>query len=66
MLRPDPELEAKMDSLIDIIGRAQQKDGYLFVCHTCGCFDPFWVGDKPYSRLRQLIIRPRANELSWI
>ena len=51
MLKPDPELEAKMDSLIDIIGRAQQKDGYLFVCHTCGCFDPFWVGDKPYSKV---------------
>ncbi|MCD8275162.1 MAG: glycoside hydrolase family 127 protein [Alistipes sp.] len=51
MLRPDPELEAKMDSLTDIIGRAQQKDGYLFVCHTCGNIDPFWVGDKPYSKV---------------
>lgn len=51
MLRPDPELEARMDSLTDLIGRAQQEDGYLFVCHTCGCFDPFWVGDRPYSKV---------------
>ena len=51
MLRPDPALEARIDSLIDIVGRAQQKDGYLFVCHTCGCFDPFWVGDRPYSKV---------------
>lgn len=51
MLKPDPELEARMDELIDIIGRAQQKDGYLYVCHTCGSVDPFWMGDKPYSKV---------------
>lgn len=51
MLRPDPALEAKIDALTELLGRVQQEDGYLFVCHTCGCFDPFWVGERPYSKV---------------
>ena len=28
-VEPDPELEARADAIIDVIGRAQQEDGYL-------------------------------------
>src|SRR5690554_1225475 len=29
LLKPDPELEKTLDELIDLIGRAQEPDGYL-------------------------------------
>ena len=34
MTHPDPELEARMDEVIDLIGRAQQPDGYLNTYYT--------------------------------
>ncbi len=55
MENPDSSLETKMDSIIDIIGAAQKKDGYLYVAHTTGVSKdyPAWggggMGDKPYS-----------------
>ena len=37
-----------MDELINIIGMAQQDDGYLYVSHTCK-YDEAEIGLKPYS-----------------
>lgn len=51
MLRSNPALEARMDSLILLLGQAQQADGYLYVCHTCHNIDAFWMGEKPYSKV---------------
>ena len=48
-IEPDPALEAQMDELITIIGDAQQKDGYLYVSHTCGIADEAEMGLTPYS-----------------
>ncbi len=31
---PDPELEARVDAVIDIMGKAQQPDGYLYVYYS--------------------------------
>lgn len=48
----DPVLEARMDSIIDVIADAQCKDGYLYELHSV---DPsmrtlgFGTGEKPYS-----------------
>ncbi len=41
---PDPQLEAKIDSLIDIIGLAQEPDGYLYTCRTMNSFPNDWSG----------------------
>jgi DUF1680 family protein len=55
MENPDPALEARMDSIIDIIAAAQKEDGYLYVAHTTGVSKDHdhWggggMGDKPYS-----------------
>jgi DUF1680 family protein len=55
MENPDPALEARMDSIIDIIASAQKEDGYLYVAHTTGVSKDHdhWggggMGDKPYS-----------------
>ena len=48
-IEPDPALEAQMDELIAIIGQAQQKDGYLYVSHTCGIANEAEMGLTPYS-----------------
>ena len=51
----NPALEARMDSIIDIIADAQQEDGYLYVAHITGVAKDHdhWggggMGDKPYS-----------------
>jgi len=36
MENPNPELEKRIDGIVDIIARAQQEDGYLYVAHTTG------------------------------
>lgn len=52
---PDPLLEKKMDSIIDIIAGAQKDDGYLYVSHITGVSKDHapWggggMGDEPYS-----------------
>ena len=43
MLRPDPELEKDMDELIEIIGKAQQEDGYLDTYFILGNRDKRWT-----------------------
>ncbi len=51
----DPQLEKRMDSIIDIIAAAQQEDGYLYVAHITGVSKNHnhWggggMGDRPYS-----------------
>lgn len=52
-VEPDPELERRMDEIIDIIVAAQAPDGYLYEPHITGTamvngFDG-GTGDKPYS-----------------
>ena len=49
-LERDPELEAKMDKIIAVIGEAQEEDGYLYPSHTTGVgSEKSMMGDKPYS-----------------
>lgn len=50
-LEKDPALEARMDSIIDIIADAQQADGYNYESHITGVskYDRNGMGDKPYS-----------------
>lgn len=52
-VEPDPELERRMDEIIDIIVAAQASDGYLYEIHTVSkdmnrVYDNA-AGDKPYS-----------------
>ncbi len=55
-LEPDPELEAQMDSIIDVIASAQKEDGYLYEHHTvpeeCRYQNNYWgSGRTPYSNV---------------
>ena len=38
---PDPKLEAYLDSLITIVGKAQEPDGYLYTARTIDPLHPF-------------------------
>lgn len=46
---PDAVLEAKIDSLINIIGLAQEPDGYLYTCRTMNSFPNDWSGTKRWQ-----------------
>ncbi len=46
---PNPEIEELMDKAVDIIARAQQEDGYLYVSHICGNPIEHEMGPRPYS-----------------
>ncbi len=52
---PNGELVKRLDSIIDIIGEAQEADGYLYEAHITGVSKDHdaWggggMGDKPYS-----------------
>ena len=41
--RPDPELEKDIDELIDVIGKAQEADGYLNTYFTLGNREKRWT-----------------------
>ena len=49
---PNPFLEARIDTLIDFIGKAQEPDGYLYTARTAG--EPGhlheWVGAKRWEK----------------
>lgn len=45
----DAEMEELMDRAIDVIARAQQQDGYLYVSHITGSITPGNMGERPYS-----------------
>lgn len=47
---PDKKLEAYIDSVLDIIGKAQEPDGYLNTARTQNPWHPHaWVGDKRWG-----------------
>ena len=49
-LEPDPELEAKLDELIDVIAAAQHENGYLYPSHTTGVgTSKNMMGNGPYE-----------------
>ena len=54
-VHPDKKLEAYVDSLITIIGKAQEPDGYLYTART---IDPLnvgsWVGKERWEKEREL------------
>lgn len=49
MQEANPELEAFMDSTIDLIAASQLPDGYLYISHICGNPNPAEMGERPYS-----------------
>ncbi|MEO6731731.1 MAG: glycoside hydrolase family 127 protein [Ferruginibacter sp.] len=54
-VHPDPKLSSYLDSLITIIGNAQEPDGYLYTART---IDPVnvgsWVGKERWEKEREL------------
>ncbi|MDR2764952.1 MAG: glycoside hydrolase family 127 protein [Tannerella sp.] len=49
--RPNPALEARMDSIIDMIASSQEADGYMYPFHTCHIPDTASMGTHPYEHL---------------
>src|SRR5579864_7639364 len=46
-VHPDPKLEAYIDGLIEKIGAAQEKDGYLYTARTIDALHPHpWAGPR--------------------
>lgn len=49
-LERDPELEARMDKIIEVIASAQEQDGYLYPSHTTGVGnEKNMMGNSKYS-----------------
>jgi len=50
-LERDPELEGKMDRIVEVIGVSQTEDGYIYPAHIIGNVDTGrdGMGDRPYS-----------------
>lgn len=54
-ITPDAALEAKIDDLIAIVGRAQEPDGYLYTARTIDPEHPHkWSGKKRWEKESQL------------
>ncbi|CAN5636694.1 glycoside hydrolase family 127 protein [soil metagenome] len=54
-VHPDPKLSAYLDSLIGIIGRAQEPDGYLYTARTIDPSHPHaWSGKERWEKEREL------------
>ena len=52
---PDKELEAYIDSIIDIVGAAQEPDGYLYTARTINPAKPHsWSGDRRWVKEEEL------------
>jgi DUF1680 family protein len=52
---PNPELEKYIDSLIAIVGRAQEPDGYLYTARTIDPAHPHsWAGTQRWQKEREL------------
>lgn len=47
----DPELEARMDRIVEIIGESQTPDGYIYPAHIIGNIETEGdgMGDRPYG-----------------
>ncbi|MDP4261253.1 MAG: glycoside hydrolase family 127 protein [Bacteroidota bacterium] len=54
-LFPDKKLDAYVDSLIVIIGKAQEPDGYLYTARTIDPLNPHsWAGNERWVKEREL------------
>lgn len=54
-VKKDPKLEHYIDSLINLIGRAQEKDGYLYTFRTANSKKPHeWLGSKRWEKEEEL------------
>jgi uncharacterized protein len=54
-LFPDPALKKYIDSLINIVGKAQEPDGYLYTARTINPNDPHsWAGKERWEKEREL------------
>jgi DUF1680 family protein len=54
-LFPDKKLEAYIDSMITIIGKAQEPDGYLYTARTIDPLNPHsWAGNERWVKEREL------------
>src|SRR4249920_58758 len=54
-VHPDAKLEAYIDSLIEIIGKAQEPDGYLYTARTINPNDVHaWAGKERWKKEREL------------
>ena len=51
---PDPKLEAQVDSLIELIGLAQEPDGYLYTTRTIGKNVHPWAGTERWELVHEL------------
>jgi DUF1680 family protein len=52
---PDKKLEAYLDSLINIVGKAQEPDGYLYTARTIDPLHPQkWAGMQRWEKEREL------------
>jgi DUF1680 family protein len=54
-VHPDPKLEKYVDSLIDIIAKAQEPDGYIYTARTIDPAHPHaWAGLERWSKEREM------------
>jgi DUF1680 family protein len=54
-LFPDPALKKYLDSLIDIVGKAQEPDGYLYTARTINPNEAHsWSGKERWEKEREL------------
>jgi len=54
-VKKDPAMERYIDSLITIIGKAQEKDGYLYTFRTANVKKPHeWIGSKRWEKEEDL------------
>ncbi|MBN2433511.1 MAG: glycoside hydrolase family 127 protein [Acidobacteria bacterium] len=52
MIRPDPKLDAYLDTIIELIGAAQEPDGYLYTARTTNAERLIdWSGEKRWAKL---------------
>lgn len=54
-VHPDPKLDAYIDSLVTIVGKAQEPDGYLYTARTIDPAHPHsWAGTERWQKEREL------------
>lgn len=54
-VHPDPKLDHYIDSLIDIVGKAQEPDGYLYTARTIDPLHPHpWSGSERWVKEHEL------------
>ena len=63
---PDKRLEAYCDSVIDIIGKAQEPDGYLYTARTQNPANPHhWAGDRRWVKEEDLSHELYTHLATW-